>query len=155
MICVTGLESLARLHVMGLPAPQGSKTVMRAGGRHVAVESGRAKLDPWRAVVATVAADKCIEVGVLAVPVSVRCTFRLPMPRSRPKYLQAQGEAPHTVKPDLDKLLRGLLDGLVHGGLLRDDSLVCEIHSRKIEVVGWTGADVELFAVPVPTKGRA
>lgn len=140
---------LARFHVMGLPAPQGSKTWMPK--QRVMVESGRKRLTPWRDAVVEAANKVVDEAGPWDEPVRVTATFRLPMPKSRPKYVQRLQVWPSAVKPDLDKLVRSLLDGMVQGGLLRDDSIVCELVARKVEVIGWTGVDVRVSQVTRPT----
>lgn len=138
------------LLVMGLPAPQGSKTYMPKQRAMVEGSSpaGRTRLRTWRtAVVEAAAKEADRREGPFEGPVLVGVTFRLPMPRSRPKWHQRLGTTPCKVKPDLDKLVRSLLDGLVQGGLLRDDAQVCELRARKVEVVGWTGAKVAVTPV--------
>lgn len=139
---------LVRFQVMGLPAPKGSKTFQRNVGRLIegSSASGRAKLASWTTETVSVA-SRCANSrsGPIDGPVRLQAVFRLPMPRSRPKWVQALGEYPHVVKPDLDKLVRSLGDSMVAGGLLRDDNLICELDVRKVEVVGWTGVDVRLY----------
>lgn len=131
--------------VHGVPAPQGSKTRMPNGAMLDGKSAGaRAKHRAWRADVADAAHQLADQAGQIDAPVALELTFRLPMPRSRPKRLQVVGEAPSSVKPDLDKLIRSTLDGLVSGGLLRDDALVHAMSVRKIEVTGWTGAVITL-----------
>ena len=55
------------------------------------------------------------------------------------------GIGPHSVKPDIDKIVRATLDGLVAGGALRDDSRVASLVAEKLEVDGWTGARIRLW----------
>jgi Holliday junction resolvase RusA-like endonuclease len=151
------LTPIARIRVMGHPAPQGSKTYMPK--TRVMVEgsskTGRARLHTWRDSVTA----ECHKVaatldGPIDVPVQVTAVFRLPMPRSRPKWIQSLGEWPSSTKPDLDKLVRALLDSMKMGGLLRDDSIVADLGgTRKVEVVGWTGVDITLSAVSIPARG--
>jgi hypothetical protein len=41
-------------------------------------------------------------------------------------------------------VLRATEDGLVDGGLIVDDRLICSTWLQAIEVVGWTGAVIEV-----------
>lgn len=110
--------------------------------------SGRQKIKSWRAAVVE-AAQRAAGGDPMAGPLTIKVTFRLPMPRSRPKWIQKLQRYPSTVKPDLDKLVRGLLDGMVQGGLIRDDALVFSLQAVKYEVVGWTGANVAVSNVNI------
>ena len=106
--------------VDGLPIPQGSMTISRSGGKTWMRPANAARLKPWREKVAAAA-----DVGhTFDCPVEVFAVFYLPKPQ-RPRWWVP------AVKPDLDKLLRSLHDGLVDGGLLSDDSRVVAVHSYK------------------------
>ena len=121
------------IDVRGLPAPQGSK---RHVGRGIMVESSRA-VGPWREAVR---AETQREMGDLTIrgPVAVEVTVRLPRPRSH--YGTGRNadlikpSAPHfpAGRPDLDKLLRALLDGLTAGGAWADDSQVVNLGAWKL-----------------------
>lgn len=138
---------LVTFEILGAPAPQGSKTRMPNGA---VVEgssaTGRAKHKSWRAAVTETARDIAdTEPGTPfdgALQISVE--FRLPMPASRPKAARVAGMWPCSVKPDIDKLERALLDGLTAGGLIRDDARVFAVEKTKWEVIGWTGATVTI-----------
>jgi crossover junction endodeoxyribonuclease RusA len=138
------MNTLAAFEIIGLPAPQGSKSVM-PGGRLIegSSKTGRAKHKSWRAAVAE-ASRELAEDEPHDGALSLQVTFRLPMPASRPKRIQIVGEWPKSTKPDLDKLIRTLCDGMTEGGLIRDDSRIYHIDAVKLEVVGWTGAEVVL-----------
>jgi Holliday junction resolvase RusA-like endonuclease len=141
------VNTLAAFDVIGLPAPQGSKTAIRVGNAARVIEggstSGRVKHKAWRAAVAeaarSVADDKPYD-GALALSI----TFRMPMPASRPKFAQVLGKIPHIVKPDKDKLIRCTLDALTDAGLIRDDARIYKLDVEAFEVVGWTGAEIVL-----------
>jgi Holliday junction resolvase RusA-like endonuclease len=62
--------------------------------------------------------------------VSLSITFRMPRPISLPKKRQH-----HTTKPDLDKLVRAIGDGLT-GVVILDDKQIVELHARKIYTSG-------------------
>ena len=138
--------TLVTFEILGVPAPQGSKTRMPNGAIvEGGSRTGRAKHKAWRHAVAAVARDIAAGLdGPLDEPLRLEITFRFPMPKSRPALARKAGIWPHAVKPDIDKVLRTTLDGLTDGGLIRDDSRVCQVDMDALEVVGWTGADVVL-----------
>lgn len=153
-LALDGPTGLARadgsisFEVVGLPSPQGSKTRMPNGAMvEGSSKSGRAKQKTWRAAVVETSRDVAAHDDVAAPldgPLILTVDFRLPMPASRPKAARLARIWPCTVKPDLDKLVRGLLDGMKQGGLIRDDARVCEIHASKDEVLDWTGAEISI-----------
>ncbi|KAM9867073.1 hypothetical protein ACIFOC_00395 [Leucobacter aridicollis] len=107
--------------VDGVPIPQGSKKGFVVGRRAVLVDDNKDVLKPWRRKVATAS-----DVGhTFTGPVFVAAVFYMPRPL-RPKF-SLPG-----VKPDLDKLMRALGDGMTDGGLLADDSRIVSqfIHKR-------------------------
>ncbi|UQE73853.1 RusA family crossover junction endodeoxyribonuclease [Gordonia sp. PP30] len=109
-----------RLFVPGHPAPQGSK---RHVGRGILVESSK-RVAPWRAVVA-LALGQAIATP-LAGAISLDVEFVMPRPKSTPKR-----RTPHAIKrPDLDKLLRALLDAGTKTAWC-DDSQIVHITSAK------------------------
>jgi len=116
------------IEVRGTPAPQGSKTVVRAGGkttgRPVIVENNRAAVQPWREAVRA-ETQQTVPVP-LGGPVFVRITFRLARPKSLPKSVTYPAK-----RPDLDKLIRAVLDGLTMGGAWTDDAQVVTLLSSK------------------------
>lgn len=130
--------------VVGLPAQQGSKSVMPNGK---AVEgsstSGRAKTKAWRTAVAERSREIAEAHGQITGPTSITLTLRFPRPKSRPKKHHGW----HTVKPDKDKVLRACLDGLTAGGLIVDDNQVCRISVAAVETDGWTGAQFQLSSI--------
>lgn len=108
--------------VAGVPQPQGSKTGYVRGKRAVVVDKNPAKLKPWRAAIADDAAN--VEVRFEG-PTSVALRFVFVRPASAAKRMFP------SVRPDVDKLARAVLDGLVSGGLLADDSLVVDLRAVK------------------------
>jgi crossover junction endodeoxyribonuclease RusA len=113
-----------RIRVNGIPAPQGSK---RPVGNGRMVESSMA-VRPWREAVRA-ETQKVIQgysprQGPMAGPVEVSIAFWLPRPKT------VRRERPVT-RPDLDKLIRAVLDGVVEGGAITDDSQVCLLSAAK------------------------
>lgn len=110
-----------RFFIVGTPAPQGSKRHV-GGGRMI--ESSKA-VGPWRSAVAWQTAAAIT--GGLDVPVEVDLDFYLPRPKSAPKSRIWPDR-----KPDLDKLIRSTLDGLVEAGALADDARVQSVRAQKL-----------------------
>jgi Holliday junction resolvase RusA-like endonuclease len=122
-------------HVVGTPAPQGSK---RHVGNGVMVESSK-KVKPWRQDV--VAAALLHRPAVpLDGPLFAYMVFTLPKPKSAVKSRTAPDRT-----PDLSKLLRSTEDALTTAGLWADDARVVE-YLRAAKV--WWGHDSD--ALPVP-----
>lgn len=142
--------TLAEFNILGIPTPQGSKTRMPNGAMiEGSSTSGRLKHKSWRAAVAE-AAQEAAEARRSSIhgfapldgPLWLVVTFRFPMPASRNKATREAGRAPKTTAPDLDKLVRALGDGLTQGGLIRDDARIATCWADKVEVIGWSGAEV-------------
>ena len=135
--------------VRGIPAPQGSKRHV-GGGRMI--ESSRA-VGPWREAVRAETQRKVP--APLGGPVAVRVWFWLP----RPKTHFRTGANAHLLRdgapvrpsgtPDLDKLVRAVLDGLTMGGAWKDDGQAAELQARKLYVItGMTpGCRIEITEV--------
>jgi Holliday junction resolvase RusA-like endonuclease len=78
----------------------------------------------WERLVA-VQAQRAARDGFFVGPVVVTITIRLPRPVSLKRAIRH-----HMTKPDLDKLVRAILDGLT-GVLFDDDKQVVDLHARK------------------------
>jgi crossover junction endodeoxyribonuclease RusA len=130
--------------VAGIPAPQGSKRHV-GGGRMV--EQSRA-VGPWREAVRaetqravgdfhTSGWDSCWYAG--DPPLRVAITFRLARPKSAPARVLFPVK-----RPDIDKLARAVLDGLVAGGALADDSQVVDLLVSKRFATTRPGCIIEI-----------
>ena len=123
------------LKFLGEPAPQGSKVQTKWGG----LKEVSAKIQPWRASVQYACAEQ-FKGEPIAEPVVLDVTFILP--RAKNHYgtgrnaTKLKDSAPrhHTKTPDIDKLLRGVLDPMTvrcGGNVLSDDSQIVEIRCKK------------------------
>lgn len=133
------------LQVYGVePGPQGSK---RHVGNGRMVEASK-KVAPWRAAIAVEVQKAWLEFDGFVIfdgPVEVEVDFYLPRPSSVKRLLPS-------VPPDVDKLARSTLDGLVQGGALVDDSLVVRLIARKHYADGRPmGADIKIRHAVKPT----
>lgn len=160
------MESV-RFVVYGDPIAKGSKTPLLIGGKARMMDAApsrskdpakrraqRERLKAWPKAIVD-AARKTLEpeptVPKFTGPVCVSGRFFMPRPKSR------RFDYWHTVKPDLDKLLRMLLDPLVVAGMLRDDCLVVSFNgSEKLYAALGAGLGdpdgprVEVAVFPLP-----
>jgi Holliday junction resolvase RusA-like endonuclease len=118
------MERLSFL-VVGDPVQQGSKTIGYAkGGRAFIRDDNPAPLRVWRKLVVAAAREAAMSQGVplLRGAVELQASFRITQPPS------VKREYP-SVRPDLDKLLRALMDGI------SDAQCVWEDDARVVRIV--------------------
>lgn len=114
----------------GIPEGQGSMRAFVRGGRARVVHNSPRALGDWRGSIATAArgTGKDPFLG----PLQVVATFYLPRPRGHYGKRGLLPSAPlyPAVTPDLDKMLRALLDALT-GVLWLDDKQVVQVWCSK------------------------
>ena len=123
-----------QLTVLGVAAPQGSK---RHVGHGRMVESSK-RVGPWREAIVTEAQRQGVAGLMLDEPLLVTIIVTLPRPaghygtgRNRAQ-VKASAPAYPAGKPDVDKLARSCMDGLVQAGVIVDDARVVSLHARKV-----------------------
>lgn len=124
-----------KFFVKGKPVPQGSMKFIRPG---VMIHSRAADLAVWRADIARNAELFGFKPVSTGVKVEIDFIFNRPKSAQRPFP---------TVAPDLDKLIRAVLDGLT-GVAYEDDSQVILIQATKTygqNVGAWIGIE-QVFA---------
>ena len=117
--------SYIQLTVEGNPVPQGSFRHV-GNGRIIAANP---KLNTWRETIAWQVAQQTHH-RLIEGSIRVDLVFTLPRPKSVPRSVR---ERP-TVKPDLDKLIRSVLDAISlerYCQIIGDDSQVTDIHAAK------------------------
>jgi Holliday junction resolvase RusA-like endonuclease len=142
--------------VRGVPVPQGSKRALvhRSTGRAVVIEQGGQRHKDWRADVKAAAAE-AMELSqgqpfeLLTGPVGVSICFTMPKPKSAPKTRRTWPDK----RPDLDKLVRTILDAIT-GEVIADDAQVIgaiptEAFPGESDLFGRMGMDVPGAAVEV------
>lgn len=136
------MTSTVEFFVQGVPRPQGSKDHV-GGGRLVESSKG---LTEWRWRVGLAANQ--IRRGTPLYAGAVRATLAFVMPR--PKALDRDAPTPPMIRPpDVDKLVRAVLDGLT-GTLIVDDSLVTDLgntHKRYAEPAEPPGVRITVEAL--------
>jgi len=121
-----GAKCMIQFTVYGIPQPKGStRAFYRPGMARPVVTSDNPRTKPWALLVSTVAQEHAGTSPPMEGPVFVALQFWLPRPKSLPKRITQ-----HTKKPDLDKLVRAVLDGLT-GIVFYDDAQVVSIVAQK------------------------
>lgn len=102
-------------------------------GRHGGIFSANPRLKGWQQQVALAIAAELDGAAPLASSIALEAEFRFARPPSHfTKTGRLRKGAPLAPgRPDLDKLLRGLLDGLA-GVLFLDDAQVTELDAAKV-----------------------
>jgi crossover junction endodeoxyribonuclease RusA len=127
-------------YVPGKPAPQGSKRHV-GGGRMI---ESSTELGPWRERVALAAHAAMGHREVYAGPMGVTLDFVLPRPKSAPKRSTPAADK----RPDIDKLVRAILDALT-GVTIHDDAQVVRLYATKRVAEIGEGPGVHVCVVPV------
>ena len=146
----------------GKPAPVGSKKAFAVRGKGGAfraiVTDDNRRSRPWMSLVADAAAQAW-DAPPLACAVSVSIEFRMPRPKSHYRTgknsdrLRDDAPCAHAQTPDIDKLVRCLIDG-ISGIVFADDRQVYEIRACKV----WSdrpGAWVQVNPLNEPRKASA
>lgn len=97
--------------------------------------SSRKKFADWRTDIKQRAIQAMEGESASTQPIRLMCEFQLPVPTSSIRKYQL-GWLPHVKRPDVDKLMRALLDALT-GIVWVDDSQVCYAMVNK--VYAWNG----------------
>lgn len=127
--------------VNGVPVPQGSKSATVRGGRAVMFDAN-SKLRGWRQTVTLAVRNKMAETRFMpfapddAIQVIVKFYFE------RPKSSKRQHM---TVKPDVDKLSRSILDSLADAGMFPGDQQVDYLIAEKIYCAPYEKPGVFIF----------
>lgn len=115
--------------INAVPVAEGRARAYRAGGfiRVVTPEKTRA----YRQFVAEAARAAMSQQEPLQSPLALSVTFWMPIPASACKRARAGlAGKPHIKKPDIDNLLKALMDGLT-GVVFHDDSQVVSVLAYK------------------------
>ena len=133
--------------VWGVAQPKGSaKAFVPKGWTRAVVVSDNPKNKGWQQLVAEAAGRARDAAGgaLLEGPVRLRVAFYLPRPTSLPKRVTA-----HTKKPDLDKLVRSVKDGLTRVAW-HDDAQVTQVKAIKAYAPAGTAPHAVIAIEPAP-----
>jgi Holliday junction resolvase RusA-like endonuclease len=109
--------------VYGNPVGQGNHRATKDGIIYETTKNHK----PWRDSVGWAAREAGER---LAGPVCVEMVFTLPKPKSAPKRRVTYPDR----KPDIDKLVRSVLDSLKVAGTIEDDARVISLKAMKVYV---------------------
>jgi crossover junction endodeoxyribonuclease RusA len=113
--------------VFGTPVPKGSmKSFWKPGMKRAVITHDNKNTRPWQEAVVDAARVAVGERPPIEEPVELELLFLLPRPKSAPRRVTQPGK-----KPDLDKLVRCVKDGLTRAGVYRDDALVIRTVTEK------------------------
>ena len=119
-------EDTLTLAIPGTPVAQGSKRHV-GGGRMIEMNKD---LHPWRRDIAMTAVEQNAEIRDGAISVTLDFYFTRPRGHFGKRGLRPSAPARPSVRPDIDKLARAVLDALT-GIAFRDDGQVAELVCRK------------------------
>ena len=124
------------LKVLGRPEPKGSMKAMpdRSGRRYSIMMNSSKKTTPWELTVRLNAKQIWHE-----QPLTCGCEAIIWFFFKRPKSVK---RSRHTVRPDIDKLARTILDALT-GVVFKDDSLIYQLTTNK-QYANYDGAIIEI-----------
>lgn len=113
--------------VFGHCEPQGStRAFIPKGWSRPVLTSDNKKLGPWRQQITRTAIDELAgEIAPKETAVTLKLDFYVARPASKPKRITQP-----ITRPDLDKYIRAVKDGL-KGAAYEDDSQVCTIIAAK------------------------
>lgn len=121
--------------VAGDPIPQGSLRAFVRNGKPILTYGSAATLGAWRQGIASQCSSAMATHTMFLGPVGVNLVFVVRRPRGHygtKGAVQPRFATPYpTVAPDLDKLVRAVLDGMT-GIAYRDDAQVAELVAVKM-----------------------
>jgi Holliday junction resolvase RusA-like endonuclease len=125
------MKTVYSLFVNGIPKAQ-PRPRMAANG-HV---YNPASADAWKEIVRM--AFVPFHRPPIANPIRLRVSFFLP----RPMAMKGKAAVPHTKKPDVDNLLKAVMDSMTAAGVWKDDALVYTTEAGKWYAADKTGAQI-------------
>ena len=125
--------------VAGPPVPQGSKKAMihPHTRRAMLIDDNADELKPWRARVKYETIVAWRGRRQIKGPVKIELEFRMLRQKSVTR------EYPD-VRPDIDKLMRAIFDGITEAGAWEDDSRVCKTSATKIYCTSQPGVAITI-----------
>jgi len=131
--------------VQGIPKAQPRPRACIRGGRASVYDPGTAK--SWRDAIYLAAIEESGR-DVLHGPLSLSIWFQMPRPKSHYRKSGLNPEAPrlHSIRPDIDNLLKAVMDALNEARVWQDDDQVAQVYATKeyADIPGSEGAIIEV-----------
>lgn len=124
------------VEVYGVPKGQPRPRAFKRGNKAGVYDPGTA--DTWKGDIVRELRIHIAGMERTQTPVKIEMAFRMPRPRSHyrsGKYSQElKGTAPseHACKPDIDNMIKAVMDAVTCAGLWLDDAQVCELRAVKL-----------------------
>lgn len=118
---------MMRFIVEGIPVAQPRARHARFGNHIRTYYPSDHPIGTWKSLVILAVKKAQLDAAIttqLDAPVSVIAEFVFPRPKAA-KMLQKP------TKPDIDNLIKALLDGINNSGVWRDDAIVCQVNALK------------------------
>jgi len=136
------------IKVLGEPVPQGStKAFITKSGKPIITHSNK-NTKEWRQRIATEAQKERPKKWDMDQAMLVGIDFLMPRPKSLPKKVKEDVK-----RPDLDKLIRAVLDALT-GIFYNDDSQVVQIFAGKRYADKYEASGANITVIPTPIRDR-
>jgi crossover junction endodeoxyribonuclease RusA len=122
--------------VLGVPQPQGSKTIVMRKGKRPVLREDNPQTTPWRSTVVAAAVDAMNSRQLRSGPLRLQVVFVFPRPAGHYGTGRNHGKLKPSAalyvpkRPDVDKLLRAVGDALT-GVVWRDDAQVVIVQAEK------------------------
>ena len=132
--------------VIGRPYPQGSMRAFNSIVVQGGSETSRNNLKAWRNQIAAELTQAHMPRDPYLGPCTVDLTFRFKTPKTRAKRTP-EGHW-RAIPPDLDKLVRAVLDAATEAQVWKDDAQVVDLIATKTETHGAEGVAITIRELP-------
>ena len=135
------MVKIREYNIKGIPRPQPRP---RASATGVFYSPNPPHIKKWKEAVRDVVSDDTYSIEG---PVYLQLNFRMPRPVRLLRKADPNREIPHTARPDIDNLVKLVMDVMTKEGVWDDDSQVCNILCSKYYHTkdGSPGVDIILF----------
>ncbi len=116
------------LFIPGKPIAQPRHKITCVGGHARAYLELTAPIHQWKDTISVALMKHRLCNNMIDQCIKLTATFYLPLPKGN----KVSNLSPHTKKPDLDNLLKALMDTLTDNKVWVDDSVVSQIDASKM-----------------------